>query len=388
MRSDPKGTNLSNALASYVRELDGPSGRGITSAVPYVSADQWCDDFFEPLDVAGYNYSPDKYVDDHARLPDRVMVGTESYPRESFHVWESVWNNSWVIGDFVWTAMDYIGETAIGFESQTNHPDQCTHQEPYPFHVSFPGDLDLIGNQKPQGVYRQVLWNVTQFAMAVHRPMAPGVGEAVTAWGWWEERPSWTWTVGPGSTLSARVFAKDCCDSVALSINGKPVGTAQVNRGSQYIASFGNLQYAPGSITAVGMKAGKAVDGASVTFTTAGPPASLAVTADRSTIGHDRGALSHLAVGVFDAAGVPIPDSALEFRVRLAGSAAEIAAVGTGDPRDVSSVKALTKRMWRGKALVIVRPVGASPGTVNVTVSAAGLPSVTVKVTTQLTDDR
>ena len=59
--------------------------------------------------VAGYNYSPERYVSDHQRIPSRVMVGTESYPKDSFQMFDQVWKNSWVIGDFTWTSVDYIG---------------------------------------------------------------------------------------------------------------------------------------------------------------------------------------------------------------------------------------------------------------------------------------
>ena len=59
------------------------------------------DDYFKYLDVAGYNYSPQKYESDHARVPDRVMVATESFPHDSYSYWRGVWDHSWVVGDFV-----------------------------------------------------------------------------------------------------------------------------------------------------------------------------------------------------------------------------------------------------------------------------------------------
>ena len=131
------------------------SDRAVTAAYPAV--DENADSFFAPLDVAGYNYSPEKYIFDHGRRPQRVIVGTESDPTMSFAMWQSVWNNTWVIGDFIWTAMDYLGESSIGFETQTDGMDECDAQEPFPFHVSFCGDLDLIGTPKPQAMYRTVL---------------------------------------------------------------------------------------------------------------------------------------------------------------------------------------------------------------------------------------
>ena len=61
---------------------------------------------FSALDVSGYNYSPNRYSVDHAKYPDRVIVGTESFPTSSFELWDHVWNSSWVVGDFIWTSID------------------------------------------------------------------------------------------------------------------------------------------------------------------------------------------------------------------------------------------------------------------------------------------
>ena len=108
----PLGAKLSLALTSFVRKMDAGSGRAITAAYPH--ADESADGFFSPLDVAGYNYSPDMYTVDHVRKPKRVMVGTESLPGSALQMWAAVWNNTFVIGDFVWTSYDYLGESAIG----------------------------------------------------------------------------------------------------------------------------------------------------------------------------------------------------------------------------------------------------------------------------------
>ena len=106
MRRSPPGIALSKQLADFVRELDpvDGNGRGVTSAYPGPSEDEVCDAFLEPLDVAGYNYGWTHYVPAHKRVPERVIAGTESFPLESYQTWASVWDNDWVIGDFIWTA--------------------------------------------------------------------------------------------------------------------------------------------------------------------------------------------------------------------------------------------------------------------------------------------
>ena len=82
---------------------------------------------------------------DHATFPARVMVGTESFPESSFQMYDQFTNHSWVIGDFIWTAIDYIGESAIG--SAATSPDlQAAEGQPWNWHVSFCGDIDIVGH--------------------------------------------------------------------------------------------------------------------------------------------------------------------------------------------------------------------------------------------------
>jgi beta-galactosidase len=97
MRDTPKGRSLYHELADEVRSID-PT-RFVTSAIPMVKDADEPD--FAALDVSGYNYSPNRYDADHAKYPDRVMVGTESFPTSSFEMWDHIWNSSWVVGDFM-----------------------------------------------------------------------------------------------------------------------------------------------------------------------------------------------------------------------------------------------------------------------------------------------
>jgi beta-galactosidase len=102
--------------------------------------------------------------------------------------------------------------------------------------------------------------------MAVHIPNTRNIGERVGPWGWQEERQSWTW---PGYAeskeplrLPVRVFAKDCCDSVRLELNGKEVGggAQPVNADGEFKAVF-DVAYVPGTLVAIGLKDNKPVGG-------------------------------------------------------------------------------------------------------------------------------
>jgi beta-galactosidase len=115
-RAEPAGVALAERLVAEIKRLD--RSRPVTMAVcefwDYPNR-TWVqtDPAFLHLDVGGYNYQWKQYAPDHERFSQRVMMGTESYPLEAYDNWEAVETHSWVLGDFVWTGMDYLGETGI-----------------------------------------------------------------------------------------------------------------------------------------------------------------------------------------------------------------------------------------------------------------------------------
>jgi len=387
MRATAAGYNLSHVLSDYVRSMD-PGNRAVTSAYPGVT--DAADKFFAPLDVAGYNYSPERYLSDHKRFPERVIVGTESFPKASFQMWDLIWNHKHVIGDFIWTSMDYTGESDIGQESQSGDVDQCSGAKPYPWHISFCGDIDNAGQQKPQAYYRKVLWGVSTIELAVHDPSGFPSKEQVPGWGWTEERQSWSWPGSEGNNLTVNVYAKGggmhsgagaACTHVTLTAPGFSA-TEEVGYATEYTATF-HVKYVPGKLAATCHDAnGKALG--STSHRTVGAPASLKLLVDRSEISQSRDDLAFVTVEVLDAEGSLVPDAALRVVFSLAtDSVGEIAAVGNGDPQDLDSTLQANDRLtWRGKAIVILRPAGDKSGAITLTAKAPGLPVATVTVKT------
>ena len=113
-RAEPHGVEIGKALADRAHKLD-PT-RKVTAAICHAwdhPNQTWQDmqPAFSYLDVGGYNYQWTEYEKDHAKYPERIMAGTESFPNQAFQNWRAVENNQYVIGDFVWTAIDYLGES-------------------------------------------------------------------------------------------------------------------------------------------------------------------------------------------------------------------------------------------------------------------------------------
>jgi len=366
-RASERGYVIEKQLCDEVHRLD-PT-RPVTEAICALwDGRPWSatETAFSFLDVGGYNYQWRQYVPDHEKFPSRIMVGTESYPRDAFDNWQAVLTNSWVLGDFVWTAWDYLGETGIG-----NAIGNSANR--YPWFDAWCGDVDICGFKKPQHYYREVIWGDAKLNLAVHAPLPDGRPERVSGWGWPDERQSWTWPGSEGKTLDVTVYSS--CQSVRLELNGKAIATNSVNK---MIARF-KVPYQSGELRAVGLTDGKPV--ASASLRTAGEPDKIRLTADRSAIRADRDDLSYVTVEVVDRKGTVIPTAAVPVRFTVTGTG-ELEATASPAPNDASSFHLPVRKTYEGRCLVILRPQGG-PGRITLKAEADGLKSATVVIRTR-----
>ena len=114
-RANDRGYVIAKQLSDEVHRLD-PT-RPVTEAICGLwDGRPWSATAtaFSFLDVGGYNYQVGQYERDHQTFPNRIIVGTESYPNDIANVWRAVERDPWVLGDFVWTGMDYLGEAGLG----------------------------------------------------------------------------------------------------------------------------------------------------------------------------------------------------------------------------------------------------------------------------------
>jgi beta-galactosidase len=395
-RADPAGVVIAKRLIERVRKLD--STRPITMAVPFFfeflsgsgKPRPWSDTdaAFQYLDVCGYNYEWRKYESDHARQPMRVMVGTESLPIQASEIWEIVNKCPFVLGDFVWTGMDYLGEAGIGAARLTPRPnpmapppalpeipagldlpfppDTSFVKTDFPWFNAYCGDFDLIGNKKPQSYFRDVVWGRSKLEMAVQRALPDGRKEQVTAWGWFDELRSWTWPGEEDLLVTVRVYSTG--DQVRLLLNGKEVGNAGVSTKTKLTAEF-SVPYAPGELKAIALKDGNPI--AELNFKTTGTPYRITLLPDRSELKRDRNDLSYVMVHIEDKEGNEAPDAVAEVIFDVVG-AGELAAVGNANPKEMASFRRPRRRTFHGKCLAIVRPTGTR-GLITVQARSEGL---------------
>jgi beta-galactosidase len=385
--SDSTGVRIGNQLAGRVKSLDNT--RFVTEAVTeFLTPGGWKNTktAFGILDIGGYNYTWNKYESDHLLYPERIMMGTESFPLDAFDTWKSVEKLSYVIGDFVWTSMDYIGEVSIGSSTIVPEAEKRSSKIPegfelpkgvnifdlmanqpttWPYFNSGCGDIDIIGEKKPQMLYRDVLWDNSKIEINVHSPIPAGYAENVSMWGWPGEWPIWNWKGNEDKPLQVRVFTK--ASRVRLEQNGKIVGEKVLLPQDKYIAVF-EVPYQPGELKAVALENDKEV--AVKILRTPGEPAVIRLVGDRNNIKADRNDLSFVRIEIVDSNGQLVPEDSVEVKLTLSGGG-ELAASGNANPKDMASVNRTLINTYKGKALAVIRPSGK--GIIKLTAESQGL---------------
>ena len=327
---------------------------------------------FKSLDVGGYNYLYSKYEHDHGTHPDRVMYGSETYPKEASQNWDKVEQLPYVVGDFVWTAMDYLGEAGIGSASIRTSGSQSMFQS-WPWYNGWCGDIDLIGQKKPQSYYRDVVWHRAPITMAVEEYVPSGSSMAVSGWGWQLEHQQWDYSGAESTPLTVNVYSRS--PQVRLYLNDELIGTKITS--STYWAGF-SVPYKPGTLKAVEYDGTQ--EGASFTLTTPGIPASLRLTADRQEICSDGNDLAYITIELVDAEGRVISDSQRKVSLSFSGDGTLLAA-GNASPTDMTSFRSTSPALFEGRALAIVKSTDTD-GTVSLTVTSDGLAPQTIQIKT------
>lgn len=352
-RKKPQAVKDAAMLAKVCHDID--STRPVTQALAAWDRD-W--EIYDPLaaehDIVGYNYMIHKAEGDHGRVPERVMMQTESYPRDAWDNYVMTRDHSYVIGDFVWTAIDYLGESGIGrWYYDGDVPGEHYSRPLYPWHAAYCGDIDLTGLRKPIGHYRSMLWNDNgeRLFIAVREPEGYRGNIKTTLWGTHPTFECWSWAGHEGKPITVEVCSR--YPLVRLYLNGKLVGEAPAEK---MMASF-SLPYMPGVLRAEGVENGAVRE--TVELKTAGKVADIRLTADRSVISTDGQDLSFVTIECVDADGnlVPVADNRLS--VTTTGNVALIG-LGNADIKDTDPYYDNTHRVWHGRALAVVRNNGKS----------------------------
>jgi beta-galactosidase len=249
-----------------------------------------------------------------------------------------------VIGDFVWTSLDYLGESGIG----RVYFGEEGFLGKYPWHQANCGDLDLCGFKRPQSYYRDMLWkNGHPLYIVVHTPLPEGKTPTISAWGWPDVWPNWNWTGHEGQPMKVEVYS--ACEKVELFLNGVSLGLLPTSLAEQRTAAF-EVVYEPGELKAIGYTGDKQV--AEYIVETVDPPAAIRLTIDRTVIAPED--LCYVTVEVVDSSGRvhPTAENTIFFTVQGPGS---LMAVGNGNPVSTEPYRGNQRSAFHGRCLVVVK---------------------------------
>ena len=301
----------------------------------------------EVLDVVGYNYMIFRHAEDHQRDPQRVMWQTESFPRDAFKNWANVNDYPYIVGDIVWTGLDYLGESGIGrYYYEGERPGESYVEGGQPdWHGAYCGDVDITGWRKPISHYREMLWsNKPSLYMAVKEPDGYRGKIFETSWSVWPTWESWNWKGWEGKPIDVEVYTKS--PEVSLYLNDQLISTKTVDRSTEFKAVF-SVPYEAGTLRAV-------AGDQTVTLSTAGTPAALRLTADRKVLKADGQQLAFITVEVVDKDGRVCPDAAIPCEVGVNGQA-RLMAAASADLKDREPSTSQHFTTWKGRAMIVVR---------------------------------
>ncbi len=283
------------------------------------------------LDVAGYNYMAARYEPDSAAYPNRVMVGSETYPPDIARNWALVEKLPCVIGDFTWTGWDYIGEAGVGIPAYRFGEGGFGAQ--FPCQLAYCGDLDLTGFRRPLSYYREIVFGLrkTPF-IAVQDPRHYGEALIKTPWVMSDAVSSWDWSGCDGKPVVVEVYS--AADEVELFVNGKSVGRQPAGAQNGFRALFETV-YVPGELKAADLLGSFALNTAEA--------AELAVSRDFE--GDELVYLSVTRTG---------GDALVTAEV----TGADLLGFGSGNPRPEENYNVGRTRTWNGRAQLILKKCG------------------------------
>lgn len=337
--------------------------------------EEYTEAYANGLDIVGYNYMEAKYEQDHELFPERVILGSENFPKEIGVHWPMIEKTPWIIGDFTWTAWDYLGEAGIGKASfyEPGDPrigDPWGEPSPYPWRTANDADFDVTGRIRPQGVYRRIVWGSCETAVFSYDPANFNKVETLSSWGFPGVWKRWNWQGQEGKPIRLVVFS--AAEEAEILVNGVSLGRKKAGEAlchNMPLSFVFETVYQPGTVEAVSYAGGKEVS--RTALQTAGRPAAIRLTAEAGGLKPDGASLCYVNAELIDENGNVVPDADTLLKAEATG-AAELLGFGSGNPVTDENYSKGRFTSYLGHALAVLR-AGCEAGETKLTVSAEGL---------------
>lgn len=242
-------TDMSQMDSTMFNQMTQAVGPSMNHMADSVEADRATSPILDALDIAGYNYASGRYPLEEKAHPDRVLYGSETFPQDLPTNWEMVERYPYLIGDFMWTAWDYLGEAGIG--AWTYSKDAMSFDKPYPWLLGGAGVIDLVGHGDGGALLARAVWgkNNGKTGIAVTPANHPGETPIKSTWRGTNAIPSWSWKGCEGNDVSVEVYTQAA--KAALFLNGEKIGEKE----PENCKAVFDVEYQSGTLQAVGYDA-------------------------------------------------------------------------------------------------------------------------------------
>lgn len=302
------------------------------------------------MDLLGYNYMTARYEGDAERYPNRVMVGSETYPPQITRNWPLVERLPNLIGDFTWTGWDYIGEAGVGVPAYAFGEGGFGAQ--FPCQLSYCGDMDITGFRRPASYLREIVFGLrTAPYITVQDPAHYGHPPFKTPWVISDSLSSWTWDGFEDRPIAVEVYSPG--DQVELFQDGVSLGRKPAGAAAGFISVF-ETAYRPGSLLAVAYENGAELG--RMELTSAGAVSHIHLEAEPP----EGDSLIYVDLSLRDDLDRVVTCHDSELTVQVSGPGV-LAGLGSGDPKPTHNYLEPAVRTFRGRALAILRRTGDGP---------------------------
>lgn len=342
-RSDEKMAKNSSGMSSTMFNLMASMvGSGMNKAANGKKADEVTTPVLDALDIAGYNYASGRYKMEGKKHPNRIVVGSETFPQDIYKNWQMVKELPYLVGDFMWTAWDYLGECGIGAWAYT--PDGRGFDKPYPWLLGDVGVLDILGTPNGELFLAQCAWGQLRAPKIAVQPINhPGVKPAKSVWRGTNAMPSWSWQGCDGYKAVIEVYSDAA--SVALELNGQRTKHVKPKHGK---AVF-KLAYQPGTLVAINYDAaGHAISRCELK--SAEKPV-LTVCPEKKEA--KPGEILYIPINVQDKQGIVEMNADRQVKVTVEGG--ELLAFGSANPRTEERYDSGSFTTYYGRAMAVIR---------------------------------
>jgi hypothetical protein len=330
-------------------------GTNMTKAANSKGADLITSPCLDVLDISGYNYASGRYPLEAKAHPDRIVVGSETFTQDIAKNWEMVKKFPYLVGDFMWTSWDYLGEVGVGTWAYTS--DGRAFAKPYPWLLADVGTIDILGNPGAGAAYAKIVWGLEKKPYIGVRPVNhPGVKPAKAVWRGTNAFDSWAWKNCEGNKAEVEVYAD--ASFVELYLNDKKIGRKRLK---SYKTLF-KVKYAPGRLKAIAFDSNGTELSRNELLSATGK-VKIQIKPQEETV--KVGEIAYIDVTIMGENQVVECNSDSKLTVKVEGG--ELLAFGSANPRTEEQYTTGSFTTYYGRAQAIVRAI--QPGIIRITAS-------------------